>query len=83
LLQKHEETEIKLARVLPAGKIIDAAYVDPEQVSPKKKVMICFFAFLGIFVPAVVLYWRIRKTLTPAEEAEHLAELEEDVNKLS
>lgn len=83
LLQKREETEIKLARVLPAGKIIDAAYVDPEQVSPKKAVMICLFVFLGLFVPALTLYFRIKGQLTSEEDKKHLSEQEEEVKTLS
>ena len=66
LLQKREETEIKLARVLPQGKIIDEAYTDIEPISPKKWLMLAAMALIGFLIPFCVLYFNYSRLSKPA-----------------
>ncbi len=82
LLQKREETEIKLSRVLPSGKIIDEAYVDPEQESPKKGLVIAAMIFLAVAVPSTILYIRNRKCLVDKEQKQHIKEMEKEMNEI-
>lgn len=85
LLQKSEETEIKLARVLPTGMVIDYAYTEMDPESPKKNLVYGFMFVLGLLVPGFWLFTRGKKMFVhsaPAvlkkEEDEFERELESD-----
>lgn len=70
LLQKKEETEMQLVRVLPPGLIIDKAYVDLEPESPKKTVVIALCFFMGIMLPLIVLYFVCRHKIVNVDKEE-------------
>lgn len=70
LLQKKEETEVQLARVLPTGKIIDEAYVELEPESPKKIVVISVCGLLGILVPLITFFFIRRNKIINGEREE-------------
>lgn len=75
LLQKAEETEIKLARVLPTGMVIDYAYTEIEPESPKKSLVLAFMFVLGLAVPASILYSKGKKKFVSSDSlSRHRAE---------
>lgn len=85
LLQKAEETEIKLARVLPTGMVIDYAYTEMEPESPKKGLVMVFMFMLGVVAPGCILYIRGKKQFvhsspeaTDKEERDFEREIESD-----
>lgn len=61
LLQKREEAELRVARTLPTGMIIDEPYTDPESETPTTKGVLAVMFIVGILVPALVLSIRSRK----------------------
>lgn len=83
LLQKREETEIKLSHVLPTGKIIDEAYAETEPESPKKFLVYGFVAVLGLLLPALILYRRNRGILQDEAKKLHIAALEKEMNEIT
>lgn len=61
LLQKREEAELRVARTLPTGMIIDEPYTDPESETPTTKSVLAIMFIIGMIVPAVILYFKNRK----------------------
>ncbi len=53
LLQKREESELKLSRSLIAGKYVDEAYESVEPVSPKKTLVLGCFMLVGLLLAYV------------------------------
>lgn len=47
MLQKLEENQLKLAREIPAGRVMEKAYTPSDSGGPGKKLLIIIFAFLG------------------------------------
>lgn len=67
LLQKREEAELRVARTLPTGMIIDEPYTDPESETPTTKVVLLVMFIIGLMVPATILAVRGgRSYLKPA-----------------
>lgn len=56
LLEKREENEIAVAASVGNSKVIDYAYSDGEPVSPKKKIIYLGAFFLGLILPAGLIY---------------------------
>lgn len=69
LLQKAEETEIKLARVLPTGMVIDYAYTEIEPESPKKGLVMILMFVLGLLVPGCWLYLKGKSKFVHSQPA--------------
>jgi len=53
LLQKREESELKLSSSLIAGKYVDEAYESVEPVSPKKTLVLGCFMLVGLLLAYV------------------------------
>lgn len=62
LLQKREESEVKMSRITPSGKLIDVAYSDGEPVSPNKGVVLGGCFLLGLIVPGLILFGKTDKS---------------------
>lgn len=58
LLQKREENQLVLAATTPKGKIVDNAYAFIEPIAPNKKLIIVVALFVGLLIPAIILYAR-------------------------
>lgn len=56
LLQKREETNIALAVTVANAKVIDPAYSDGEQVSPKQQIIYPVAFIIGLLIPVLVFY---------------------------
>lgn len=56
LLQKREENSITMAATADNAKIIDAPLADGGPVSPRSKVILLIALFLGVAIPAAVIY---------------------------
>lgn len=56
MLQKHEENQLKLARDLPRGKVIDLAFESEKPVKPKKFLIAGAAGALGLIFPAYGFY---------------------------
>ncbi len=81
LLQKREEAEVKLARTLPTGMIIDEAYTDIEPISPKKGLTLVAMILCGVLLPGVILFYACQKSVvTRNRKAER--EEEDDIKEL-
>ncbi len=82
LLQKREETELRVARTLPTGIIIDEPYTDPDSETPTTKGVLAVMFIVGILVPAVVLSIRSRKKTYRAALPQNRKEEEEFEDEL-
>jgi capsular exopolysaccharide synthesis family protein len=58
LLEKREETSLALASNISSSRVVDRPRSSKHPVSPKKSVIYLVFAFLGLILPAVVLFIR-------------------------
>ncbi|WP_274476569.1 GumC family protein [Mangrovimonas aestuarii] len=56
LLQKREESAIKLGVSAPNAKIVDQAYASSEPVTPKKMIVLLSSFLLGLSVPVGFIY---------------------------
>lgn len=59
LLQKREESEIKVAANVDSFKIIDKAYSNPVPVAPRKFVVLFIAIVLGVLIPLVLVYIKL------------------------
>lgn len=59
LLQKREESEIKVAANVDSFKIIDKAYSNPVPVAPRKFVILFIAIVLGVLIPLVLVYIKL------------------------
>lgn len=55
LLQKQEEVAIMMSNTMPKGAIVDEAYSLNEDKSASKKMILAFFAIIGLCIPPVVI----------------------------
>jgi tyrosine-protein kinase Etk/Wzc len=58
LLQKREETEISLASTAADSRTVDEANSSRFPVKPVKQLIFLIFMFLGLIVPAIIIYLR-------------------------
>lgn len=61
LLQKREETEVKLARTLPTGKVIDEAWTNADTMRPQKLLVLMAAFLLALLIPACLVISRYRR----------------------
>lgn len=61
LLQKREEAEMKVARIMPTGVVIDQAWTDNESIRPKKGMILMSCGLLALILPAIILFGCYRR----------------------
>ncbi|MDE7125170.1 MAG: hypothetical protein K2O12_01640, partial [Muribaculaceae bacterium] len=73
LLQQREETSMKMSNIMPRGVVVDQPHIlmDPVGLSKAKKMIVAFI--MGLLIPAVYLFVRIRmrNTATTPKTASH------------
>ncbi len=55
LLQKQEEVAIMMSNTMPKGAIVDEAYSLNEDKSASKKMILAFFAIIGLCIPPIII----------------------------
>ena len=77
MLQKREETAMELANTTDKGKLIDPPAVDPASSKPQKKMVLLVALFLGVLLPAGILYLlqMFKQTIDTRAELESLTRL--------
>lgn len=61
LLQKREEAEVKVARIMPTGVVIDEAWTDSNSFKPQKKIVLTVAALASILIPVLLLVTLYRR----------------------
>ncbi len=69
LLQKREETEMKLARTLPTGLVIDEAWTNGDTKRPKKSLILAGAGLLSLLIPGCILFTGYRRQLVTTDKA--------------
>lgn len=63
LLQRREEAEVKLARTLPTGKVIDEAWTNSDTKRPKKGLTLLGALVLAMLIPGVIVFCKCRSSI--------------------
>lgn len=76
LLQKREEASLSMAVTVPKGRVLDM----PEaavKIGPKSKLIILVFLFLGLVLPALIIYvlHLLNTTIRNAQDIEKISEI--------
>ncbi len=76
LLQKREEASLSMAVTVPKGRVLDM----PEaavKIGPKSKLILLVFLFLGLILPAVIIYvlHLINTTIKNGEDIEKISDI--------
>lgn len=77
LLQKREETEVKLVRTLPTGTIIDEAWTNGDTARPKKTLVLAGAALLALLIPGCILFTGYRRQAVTADKTRRKQEEDE------
>lgn len=83
LLQKREEAEVKLARTLPTGKIIDEAWTNYDTKRPQTFLILFASCLLALLIPACLLYTSYRNSVVVSDKSllrRQEKDLENEVN---
>lgn len=78
LLQKREETSLKLASTTPKARLIDEPMPGIKPIAPKKMIVGVIFLFLGMIVPFAFFYIRkmLKTEIESKDELEGLSSAE-------
>ena len=76
LLQKREEASLSMAVTVPKGRVLDL----PEaavKIGPKSKLILLVFLFLGLVLPAIVIYilHLLNTTIRNAQDIEKISDI--------
>lgn len=75
LLQKREETEVKLVRTLPTGFVIDEAWTNGSTTRPRKSFVLAGSFLLALLIPGIMLFASYRhQTITTDNVRRHREE---------
>lgn len=77
LLQKREETEMKLVRTLPTGLVIDEAWTNGDTKRPKKSLVLAGAGLLALLIPGIILFTGYRRQLVTSDSARRRHEEDE------
>lgn len=77
LLQKREEAEVKVARIMPTGVVIDEAWTDADSLRPQKSIVLAVAALAALFIPTILLTTLYRREFMTGEPSRIRREEEE------
>ena len=76
LLQKREEASLNMAVTVPKGRVLNTPD-DATPVGPHRSMIILIFLFIGLLVPALIIYIRnlVNTTIRSREDMEKMTDI--------